>query len=100
MANKWGRRAKRHQEKHREYFETLARQIIKDRKATVDLSVVTFEVRLRRWRRWLEIDAPDGSLGEVTYVGGRSRKELVPIIANYLIFKAANFPGAQIPRSS
>jgi hypothetical protein len=100
VGNKWGRHAKRHQEKHREYFETLARQIIKDRKATVDLGVVTFEVRLRRWRRWLEIDSPDGSLGEAYYLGGRSRKELVLVIADYLIMKAANFPGAQIPRSS
>lgn len=100
MGNKWGRRAKRHQEKHREYFEMLARQIIKDRKATVDLGGVTFEVRLRRRRRWLEIDNPDGSFGSATNVGHFKRKELVSVIADYLIMKAADYPGVQIPPSA
>jgi hypothetical protein len=97
MHNKWGRRAKRHQEEHREYFETLAHQIVENREATVDLGVVTFEVRLRRRRRWLEIDTPDGSVGSVGYVGDFNKEELVSVIADYLIIEAANFPGGQIP---
>jgi hypothetical protein len=101
VANKWGRRAKRHQEKHREYFETVARQIIKERRATVDLGTVTLDVRLRRWKRWLEIDTGQSSagagVGRVTYVGGRRREELVSTIVNYLIIEVSNYPGVQIP---
>jgi hypothetical protein len=51
MHNKWGRRAKRHQERNREHFEKLARQVVEHWEATIDLGVVTFEVRLRRRRR-------------------------------------------------
>jgi hypothetical protein len=94
--NKWGRRLKRHQEKHREHFEAIARQIVEDKKANVDLGSVTLAVSLRRRRRWLEIRNLDGSLRSSMNLGGRRGQELVSTVADYLIYEAAGIPGVQV----
>ena len=97
MANKWNRRYLLHQEKHRWYFEALARQVIAEREATVDLGGGVFEVRLRKGNRWLDIREPDGSWDNNTSIDGLEGDALVSGITDELIAKAAEFPDVQIP---
>jgi hypothetical protein len=53
MSNKGMRRYKRHQEKHRGYFEALAREVVIKRKTIVDLGLArsrsVFEVEIAGW---------------------------------------------------
>ena len=101
MHNKWGRRRKRLEEKHRPYFEEMAAEVIRAGHGTVDIRVTTFDVSLRRrWslsgrRIWLTIEHVGGT--DVSSVEGHP--DLVKVITFYLINFAANYPGAQPPPS-
>jgi hypothetical protein len=98
MSRKFGRRYKRHQEKHREYFESLARQVVAERQTTVNLGVANFDVRLRRGDRWLDIREPNGSWQDNnTNVAGLEGDALVSGITDVLIATAAGYPGVVIP---
>ena len=98
MSRKWGRRYKRHQEKHREYFESLVRQVVAEQQTTVDLGVAVFEVRLRRGNSWLDIREPNGSFRDNnTSVAGLKGDALVSAITDVLIATAAGKPGVVIP---
>jgi len=97
MGNKRGRRYRRHQEKHREYFEALAREVVTKRKTTVHFGVGVFEVRLRSGNRWLDIREPNGSWDNNTSIEGLDGDALVSAITDELIMKTAEFPGVEIP---
>ena len=97
MSNKGGRRYKRHQEKHRGYFEALAREVVTKGKTTVDLGVGAFEVRLRSGNRWLDIREPNGSWDNNTNIEGLDGDALVSAITDELIMKTAEFSGVEIP---
>lgn len=101
MANKWGRRQKRLQEKHRWYFEAVAARVVATGHATLDLGVTSLDVSLQRSmhtfgrRLWLEIVSGGGGHTEGA-VSGHGR-DLVSVIADYMILHAADFPGVQVP---
>ena len=97
MSNKGMRRYRRHQEKHRGYFEALAREVVSKRRATVDLGVGVFEVRLRRGNRWLDIREPNGAWDNNTNIEGLDGDALVSAVTDELIMKSAEFPGVTIP---
>jgi hypothetical protein len=100
VSNKGMRRYKRHQEMHRAYFETLARQVVTERKTMVDLGVGAFEVRLRTGNRWLDIREPNGSWNEnITNIEGLAGEALVSAITDGLIMKAAEFRGVEMSPS-
>ena len=97
--NRWNRRRKRLQEKHRWYFEEAAARVVATGHATVELGVTSFDASLDRKgairrKLWLTIDGPYGqSGGHIEAVG----EDLARVIADYMINHAANFPGVQIP---
>ena len=102
MHNRWNRRRKRLQEKHRWYFEEAAARVVATGHATLDLGVTSFDASLRRKgairpelsQLWLTIDGPYGqSGGHIEAVGD----DLARVIADYMINDAANFSGVQIP---
>lgn len=97
MSNKGMRRYKRHQVKHRGYFEALAREVVTKRKTMVDLGVGAFEVRLRSGDSWLDIREPSGSWDNNTNIAGLEGDDLVSAITHELIMKTAEFPGVKIP---
>ena len=100
--NKFGRRYKRHQEKHRDYFEGIARRVVKGKRTTVDLGVVVFDVRLRRrlfWR-FLEYIESDGSVSSQRVFSEFKGESLIRMIVGELIHRAAETSGATIPAAS
>ena len=97
MSNKGKRRYRRLQAKHREYFEALAREVVRNRRATVDVGVGVFDARLRRGNRWLDFREPNGAWDNNTNIAGLDGDSLVSAVTDELITKAAEFPGVTIP---
>ena len=97
MSNKRNRRYLHHQEKHRWYFEALARQMVAEREATIELGGGVFEARLREGNGWLDIRESGGSWDNNTSIAGLDGEALVSCITDELIAKAAEFRGVEIP---
>ena len=95
--NKFGRRYRRHHEKHSAFFEDLARDIVSNKHRVIDLGPVTLDVRLSRFNHWLEVARSDGSSFGRTKVAGCKGDNLVRAIADYLMIEAANYPGVDVP---
>jgi hypothetical protein len=101
VGNKWGRRQRRLQEKHRWYFEEAAARVIATGHATVDLGVTSIDVSLKRSihtlgrRHWLEILSAGGGHGGTSVAGHGAN--LASVIADHMISSAASFSGVLVP---
>ena len=96
--NKFGRRLARHRSKPRDYFEGLAASVVRDGHATVEFGSERFEVILQKkfFRRyWLSITTADGRPMSRSNVS--NYRDRVGVIADYLMFIAADIPGVIVP---
>ena len=97
--DQFGNRLSPHQSKDTEYFEAMAREIVHDRRGSVELNGERFDVviRMRSFDRRVSLFAYRDGVA-VHRIDITGYHDWVEVVADYLMFIAAEMPGVVVPR--